>query len=194
MSISTAILLPRLADPEEQSPDLVAASPMPPAPQQIKDLAETVRSTTITMPEEAPSPRSTASSMLDDDLDDTMESQQTAATEITQPLALGQVAIPAGPSRVSQVSIPLRSCARVTPCLPLYTRQNRKKKGLSPLAVPNSTQKPFASAFASPSSKFKQTRSTFPSRSSACLPTILDRRRRRRTTGPPPKMKQTEQA
>ena len=57
------------------------------------------------MQEEVASPHSTLSSLVDYDPDDTLESQQTAATEITQPLNIAQGADTPGPSRVSQVRV-----------------------------------------------------------------------------------------
>lgn len=59
----------------------------------------------MAFPEEAPSPHSTVSSLIDYDPDDTIESQQTAATEVTQPLNGGQATVAAGPSRARQVRV-----------------------------------------------------------------------------------------
>lgn len=71
-----------------------------------KAFVEKAIPTSVTMPEEAPSPHSTVSSQNDYDPDDTIESQQTAATEVTQPLTDGQMTVAAAaPSQARQVRV-----------------------------------------------------------------------------------------
>ena len=62
----------------------ISLSPSPSTP------IETNIPPALSTAEDDPSPRSNPSSMIEDDLDDTMESQQTAATEFTQPIPSGQ--------------------------------------------------------------------------------------------------------